>query len=65
MELGGRIDKRSMKYRPSTLQGGEDYPKVSKLYIADREMDKLFDEDRLIGMGHSDRPTVFKPCFRS
>ena len=39
------IDKRSMKYRPSILQGGEDYPMVSKLYLADREMEKLFNED--------------------
>ena len=46
VELGGRIDKRSMKYRPSTLYGGEDYPIVSKLYLADREMGKLFNEDR-------------------
>ena len=46
VELGGRIDKSSMKYRPSTLQGGEDYPTVSKLCLADREMDKLFNEDR-------------------
>ena len=38
VDLGGRIDKRSMKYHPSTLQGGEDYPTVSKLYLANREM---------------------------
>ena len=44
-ELGGRVDKISMKYGPSTLQGGEDYPTVSKLYRADREIDKLFNED--------------------
>ena len=46
VELGGRIDKRSMKYRPPTLQGGEDHPTVIKLYRADREMDKQFKEDR-------------------
>ena len=45
MELGGRIDKISLKYRPSTLHGREDYPTVSKLYLADREMDKLFNEE--------------------
>ena len=46
----GRVDKRSVKYRPSTLQGGEDYT-VNKLYLADREMDKLFNVDRKIEMG--------------
>ena len=39
------VDKRSMKYRPSTLQGREDYM-VNNLYLADREMDKMFNEDR-------------------
>ena len=46
MELGERITKRSMNYHPSTLQGGEDYPTVNKLYLANREMDKLFKGDR-------------------
>ena len=46
VELGGRIDKRSMKYRLSTLQGREDYWTVSKLYLTNREMEKRFDEDR-------------------
>ena len=32
--------------RRSTLQGGEDYQTVSKLYLASREMDKQFNEDR-------------------
>ena len=41
----GRVDKRSMKYRPSTLQGGEDYT-VNKLYLGNRKMKKLFNEDR-------------------
>ena len=41
----GRVDKRSMKYRPSTLQGREDYM-ANNLYLADREMDKMFNEDR-------------------
>ena len=45
VELGGWIDKRSMKYHLSTLQGGEDYWTVSKLYLANREMDKPFNED--------------------
>ena len=35
---GGRVDNRSMKYRPSTWQGREDYSTVSKLYLAEREM---------------------------
>ena len=46
VELGGRIDKRSMKYCLSTLQSGEDYATVRKLHLADREMDKLFNKDR-------------------
>ena len=41
----GRTDKKSIKYRPSTMQGGEDYT-VSKLYPADREIKKLLNEDR-------------------
>ena len=28
VELGGRIDERSMKYHLSTLQGGEDYQRM-------------------------------------
>ena len=36
-----REDKRSMKNRPSTWQGGEDYRMVSKLYLAEEEMDSL------------------------
>ena len=28
--------------RPSTLQGGEDYPTVSKLYQEDSEMGNMF-----------------------
>ena len=43
----GRIDKRSIKHPPSTMQVGEDYT-VNKLYLAAREMKKLFKEDRLI-----------------
>ena len=46
LELGGRIDQRSMKHRLSTLQSGEDYQTVSKLYLANRDMDKRFNEDR-------------------
>ena len=45
VEQEWRVEKRSMKYCPSTLQGGEDYT-VNKLYLAEREMDKLFNEDR-------------------
>ena len=46
VKLEGRIEKRSMKYHLSTLQGKEDYLTVSKLYLANREMDKRFNEDR-------------------
>ena len=46
VELGGWIDKRSMKYNLSTLQGGDDYRTVSNLYLVDREMDKRFNEVR-------------------
>ena len=35
-----RIDKRSMKYRLSTLQGQQPIP------ITNKEMDKRFNEDR-------------------
>ena len=42
VELGGRIDKGSIKYRLSALQGGEDYGTVSKLYLAHWEMDKRY-----------------------
>ena len=41
----GRTNKRSMKHQPSTMQGGEDYT-VNALYLAEREMKKLFNEDR-------------------
>ena len=40
----GRIDKRSIKHRPSTMQGREDYL-VNKLYLAVQEMKKLFNEE--------------------
>ena len=46
VELGWRKDKKSMKYRLSALQGRGDYLTVSKLYLASREMDKRFNEDR-------------------
>ena len=46
--LGERGDKRSMKNRPSTWQGGEDYQAVNKLYLAEKEMDRLFNDDRYI-----------------
>ena len=45
VEQERRVDKRSMKYCPSTLQCGEDYM-VNKLYLVEREMDTLFNEDR-------------------
>ena len=43
--LGERGDKRSMKNHPSTLQGKEDYQAVSKLYLAEEEMKRLFKDD--------------------
>ena len=45
VDLGGRVDKSSIKYRPSTLLGGEDFS-VNKLYLANTEMDKLLNEER-------------------
>ena len=42
--MEGRVDKGSIKYRPSTLQSREDYT-VNKLNLADREKDKLFNEN--------------------
>ena len=41
----GGTDKRSIKQRPSIMQGGEDYT-VNKLYLAAQEMKRLFSEDR-------------------
>ena len=41
----GVTDNRSMKYHPPAIQGGEDYM-VYRLYLADQEMKKLFNEDR-------------------
>ena len=35
-----------MKNRPSTCQGGEDYQAISKLYLAEEEMERLFNDDR-------------------
>ena len=40
------IDKRSMKYCPSTLQDREDYLKINNLYLANSEMNKWLNEDR-------------------
>ena len=61
MGLGGRIEKRCMKYRPSTLHGGEDYPKLSKLFLAISELDKGFNEmkiDRVAGSSATGRRGV-------
>ena len=44
--LGQRGDKRSIKTRPSTSHGGEDYQAVSKLYPAEEEMERLVNDDR-------------------
>ena len=41
----GVTDKKSMKYGPPDIQGGEDYM-VNRLYLANQEMKKLFNEDR-------------------
>ena len=43
VEIG---DKRSIKNRPSNWQGKESYQVVSKLYLAEKEMDRLFNDDR-------------------
>ena len=43
---GERVDKRSLKNHPSTWQGGEDYQMVSKLYLAEKEMNRLFNDDK-------------------
>ena len=44
--LGGRVDKRSLKNRLSTWQGQEDSLMVSKLYLAEKKMDRLFNDVR-------------------
>ena len=44
--LGERGDKRTIKNRPSTWQGGEDYLAVSKLYLAEEEIVRLFNDDQ-------------------
>ena len=44
--LGERGDKRSVKNPPSIWQDQEDYQAVSKLYLAEKEMDRLFNVDR-------------------
>ena len=44
--LGEWGDNRSMKNRPSTWQGGEDYQALSKLYLVVEEMERLFNDDR-------------------
>ena len=41
----GRPDKRFINHSPSTMQGGEDYT-INKLYLANWEMKKLFNEER-------------------
>ena len=41
----GGTDKRSIKYRPPAIQGGEDYM-VNRLDQAYREMERMFGEDR-------------------
>ena len=44
--LGEREVKQSMQKHTSTRQGGEAYQAVSKLYLAEEEMDRLFNDDR-------------------
>ena len=46
MGPGGKIDKISAKYHPLAKRGGKGYRTVSKLSLADREIDKLFNKDR-------------------
>ena len=41
-----RGDKRSLKNHPSTWQGGGDYQTVSRLDLAEEEMDRMFNDDR-------------------
>ena len=41
----GGMDNRFLKHCPSTMQVGEDYT-VNNLYLADRELKNLFNEDR-------------------
>ena len=43
---GERVDKRFNKNHPSTWQGREDYQAVSKLYLAEKEMNRLFNDDK-------------------
>ena len=40
----GLIDKRSIKYHPPAIQGGEDYT-LNRLDQAEREMERMFGED--------------------
>ena len=54
-----------MKYCLSTLQGGEDYLTVSKLYLVDTEMERLFNEDRDKIVDIVTTMQYFKPCFRT
>ena len=44
--FGERGDKRSIKNRLSSWQGGKDFQAVGKLYRAEEEMDRLFNDDR-------------------
>ena len=41
----GGTDKRSIKHRPPAIQGGEDYM-VNRLDNADREIERMFSEDK-------------------
>ena len=43
-----RGEKRSLKNRPSIWQGGGDYQTVSRLDLAEEEMDRMFNDDRQI-----------------
>ena len=43
-QKGGTV-KRSFKYRPRAIQGGEDYT-VNRLDQVDREMERIFGQDK-------------------
>ena len=51
VELGGREQIRIYEVPPINPARQKDYTKVNKLYLANREIDKLFNEDRKIRMG--------------
>ena len=59
----GGADKRSIKYRPPAIQGGKDYI-VKRLDQVDREMKRMFGEDRYLPWT-SDRPGFYIKTYFS